>query len=154
MADQRVVTSTTLRDPLDRGAIEAIVTGRHGAPFDVLGPHTMSLEGEAAWIVRAFLPGAAEVWLEPDSKMARDGTNGASSGSRPMRALHAAGLFSIVGSGEPISDYRLRVRWTSGVESRILDPYAFGPLLSDYDLYLIGEGSHLNLYERLGSASL
>lgn len=156
MADQRVVTRPALRDPLDRGAIEAIVTGRHGAPFDVLGPRTMSLDGETVWIVRAFLPGAMAMWLAPNGNIEQtsaDGNEGASSsaGELPMRALHPAGLFSVIGSGEAAPRYRLRVRWESGAEDTLVDPYAFGPQLSDFDLYLIGEGSHLNLYERLGA---
>ncbi len=31
------------------------------------------------------------------------------------------------------------------------DPYAFDPLLTDYDLHLIGEGQHWRSYERLGA---
>lgn len=31
------------------------------------------------------------------------------------------------------------------------DPYAFPPLLSDYDLHLLGEGSHWKSYEKLGA---
>ena len=45
-------------DPLDHGAIEALIAGRHGAPFDVLGRHVMTLEGEQVTIIRAFVPGA------------------------------------------------------------------------------------------------
>ena len=31
------------------------------------------------------------------------------------------------------------------------DPYRFPPVLSDYDLYLLGEGNHLRLYDKLGA---
>ncbi|MCA9217158.1 MAG: 1,4-alpha-glucan branching enzyme, partial [Planctomycetales bacterium] len=31
------------------------------------------------------------------------------------------------------------------------DPYAFPPLLSDFDLYLLGEGRHWHSYEKLGA---
>ncbi len=151
MADQRVVTRQALRDPLDRGAIEAIVTGRHGAPFDVLGPRTMLLDGENVWIVRAFMPGAAAVWLVPVGERAQTNADGAASDELPMLKLHEAGLFSVIELGDTAPEYRLRVRWESGVEDTLRDPYVFGPQLSDYDLYLIGEGSHLNLYERLGA---
>jgi 1,4-alpha-glucan branching enzyme len=151
MADQRVMARATLRDPLDRGAIEAIVTGRHGAPFDVLGPHTMQVEGTPVWIVRAFLPGAAEVWLEPQADADGERANSTGRPGLPMRILHPAGLYTIVAPGGPPPSYRFWVRWESGIEDTLTDPYSFGPLLSDYDLYLIGEGSHLDLYERLGA---
>src|SRR5579859_7385366 len=54
-----------LADPLDSGAIEALVTGRHGSPFDVLGPHTQTSQGQRIWIVRAFLPGVRAAWVVP-----------------------------------------------------------------------------------------
>jgi hypothetical protein len=31
------------------------------------------------------------------------------------------------------------------------DPYAFGLVLSDFDIHLLAEGSHLDTYEKLGS---
>src|SRR5215475_7370747 len=33
----------------------------------------------------------------------------------------------------------------------IEDPYRFPPILSDFDLYLLGEGTHVSLYEKLGA---
>src|SRR5512146_2596381 len=113
MADQQTMARTTLRDPLDRGAIEAIVTGRHGAPFDVLGPHVLLVEGAPVWIVRAFLPGAMEVWLAPQTTE-REGSDGASPQPLRMRALHQAGLYSVVAPGGAAPPYQLRVRWESG----------------------------------------
>ena len=31
------------------------------------------------------------------------------------------------------------------------DPYRFPPVLSDFDLYLLGEGTHQRLYDKLGA---
>jgi 1,4-alpha-glucan branching enzyme len=31
------------------------------------------------------------------------------------------------------------------------DPYRFAPILSDFDVYLLGEGTHMDLYEKLGA---
>ena len=39
---------------IDHGAAKAIVEGRHGDPFSVLGLH----KREGAWVVTAFVPGA------------------------------------------------------------------------------------------------
>jgi 1,4-alpha-glucan branching enzyme len=33
----------------------------------------------------------------------------------------------------------------------IEDPYRFPPILSDLDLYLLGKGRHMHLYEKLGA---
>src|SRR5207253_9343430 len=46
--------------------------------------------------------------------------------------------------------YRLRARYGER-EIELEDPYRFPPILSDFDLYLLGEGTHIHLYERLGA---
>ncbi|HEX9036301.1 MAG TPA: 1,4-alpha-glucan branching protein GlgB [Ktedonobacterales bacterium] len=149
MADQRVASVAEVHDPLDPGAIAAIASGRHGAPFDVLGPRVMALDGRSVWIIRAFLPGAERVWVVTTDNRADSGAN--APGSMEMRLLHSAGLYSLVMPGETAPHYQLRVRWQSGLEDTLNDPYAFGPQITEYDLYLIGEGNHLHLYDVLGA---
>ena len=39
----------------------------------------------------------------------------------------------------------------SGYEEEREDPYSFGPVLTDFDLHLIGEGTHQRSYEKLGA---
>ena len=51
----------------------------------------------------------------------------------------------------PNSNYVLRAENTLGGVVDLNDPYSFGPLLSDFDLYLISEGSHYRTYEKLGA---
>src|SRR4029450_800151 len=58
------------------------------------------------------------------------------------------GLF--VGPVDHPEHYRLRARFgESDVEME--DPYRFPPILSDVDLYLLGEGNHLRLFDKLGA---
>lgn len=164
------LTNTTVRtdatapliDPLDEGTIEALVGGKHGAPFDVLGPHTLNLHGRRFWVVRAFQPGAAAVWVVPEPgahPSANDSVNGSHTSdalpeSLPMHQIHPSGLFSLL---HPLDHpgaapaYRLDVQRPSGVIERIADPYTFPHLLTDYDLYLIGEGKHQDLFDKLGA---
>ena len=54
---------------------------------------------------------------------------------------------------EPIapSFYRLRLHDPGGEEKDLYDPYAFPPVLTDYDLYLTGEGKQYLEYEKLGA---
>ena len=46
--------------------------------------------------------------------------------------------------------YRVRARYGEQ-QVEIEDPYRFPPILSDLDLYLLGEGTHMHLYEKLGA---
>ena len=121
-------------DDLSGDAIDAIVNGRHGDPFAVLGPHP---EGSATR-VRALLPGADAVELID--------RGGQSLGT--MERIHNAGLFS--GLLDRPGAYRLRVQ-THGTTYETDDPYRFGPTLGPLDLHLLTNGVHRSLGLTLGA---
>jgi 1,4-alpha-glucan branching enzyme len=109
-----------------------VIAARHSDPFHYLGPHR---ENDQT-IVRVFLPEASQVVA-----LAPDGSE------RELSQLDPAGLFAgPVGSER----YRLRARFGEQ-EVEFEDPYRFPPVLSDFDLYLLGEGNHLRLYDKLGA---
>jgi 1,4-alpha-glucan branching enzyme len=116
----------------------AIIEGRHADPFSYLGPHAE--RGIA--VVRAFLPDAEDV-------SAIDVAGRAA----PLARLHAAGLFAGAVAVDASARYRLRARYGDATVE-FEDPYRFPPVLSDLDLYLLGEGSHLRLYDKLGAHPL
>ncbi len=111
----------------------AILDGRHADPFDYLGWHR---DGDTP-VVRAFLPHAERVEVIAD-----DGA------TYPLERLHDAGLFAGRGADQP--HYRLRAQY-EGQQVELEDPYRFHPILSDFDLHLLGEGRHLKLYDKLGA---
>ena len=114
---------------LHQGAIEAIVAGRHGDPFAVLGPH----EGE----LRAWLPDADSVWAV-----------GPSGDRVALERVDAAGFFA--GPVPTPGPHRLQVA-THGILYDAEDPYRFGPTLSGLDLHLIAQGRHRELWKALGA---
>jgi 1,4-alpha-glucan branching enzyme len=135
------MTTTTRSRPeaLDPAAIEALIRGDHGDPFALLG--MQEAEG-GGLVVRTFQPQASRVWLV-------DQATGRSAGE--FSRLHADGLFVA-----PLPDrttrfaYRLRLE-VGGATSEIDDPYRFPPLLGELDVYLLAEGNHLGLYDKLGA---
>ncbi|MFC5508314.1 1,4-alpha-glucan branching protein GlgB [Bosea massiliensis] len=118
--------------PLPMDTATALAQGRWGTPAAVLGPH----QGPAGRYLRVFVPGAESVAVRQED---RDDVH--------LRPAEPEGLF--VGD---LADgpYRLAIRWPGG-EQVTEDPYAFGPLLGDLDLHLIGEGRHLELARALGA---
>ncbi|MCI0332405.1 MAG: 1,4-alpha-glucan branching enzyme, partial [Planctomycetes bacterium] len=140
-------------------AIGPVIHGYHENPFEVLGPHEIQQGDRRALAVRAFLPEANRAWVI-------DPAHGA---ERPMRRIHPAGLYEAVCPAETFANctteprqtpcsrppapchYQLRVNYKSGETITMHDPYAFAPMLTDYDLHLIGEGTHWRSYERLGA---
>jgi 1,4-alpha-glucan branching enzyme len=134
--------------------VERIVLAKHSEPFQILGPHWIQRDGNRLLAVRAFRPGAigASVVWGPSKKI------------HEARQIHAGGFFEAIisaetfASGKAVSGesvapdaYRLRFRFADGSELETYDPYAFPPVLTDYDLYLLGEGTHYRNYDKLGA---
>jgi len=119
----------------DQGAIDAVVQGRHGDPFAVLGPHAAA--GGTA--IRAFIPGADSVEV-----LAR--ATGLTLG-RLHRVQEAGFWCGMVADPVP---YRFRITYGSFVtESE--DPYSFPPLLGELDVYLLAEGRHRDFARVMGA---
>jgi 1,4-alpha-glucan branching enzyme len=72
-----------------------------------------------------------------------------------MRRIHPAGLFEAIrpapSANNIVEPYMLRVTDYRGDQTTMHDPYAFPPLLSDFDLYLLGEGKHWHAYNKIGA---
>jgi 1,4-alpha-glucan branching enzyme len=125
-------------------SLGALVTGNHENPFEVLGPHSIDHGGKKALAVRAYLPDSQQAWL----------VHPAHGVSRPMRRIHPAGVFEAVcplPSSEAEAHYEFRVANQRGEFMTMHDPYRFKPLLTDFDVYLLSEGTHWRSYERLGA---
>jgi 1,4-alpha-glucan branching enzyme len=112
----------------------AVIEGRHSDPFRYLGLH---VENDSS-VVRVFLPDAEGVAVIDEHGHESD-----------LQRIHDAGLFEGRLSNGP-RHYRLRARYGER-QVEIEDPYRFPPILSDLDLYLLGEGTHMHLYEKLGA---
>ena len=124
---------------LDRGTIEAIVRGYHATPFDVLGPHMVG----GHLVIRA---------LEPDAQAVEVGFAQSFS---PMTRVPGTALFEAVFPDRDQPDsYVLRVTYADGNVLLHEDTYAFPPVLTDLDTYLMGEGTHLHIYEQLGAHAI
>jgi 1,4-alpha-glucan branching enzyme len=71
-----------------------------------------------------------------------------------MRRIHPAGFYEAVCPWEVDEQqrrYLLRAANRNGDMKTIDDPYAFPSLFSGYDLYLIGDGKHYRIYDKLGA---
>ncbi len=130
--------TTFQQEDLDR-----LITGTHWNPRAILGPHRGTISGKPCLIIRAWLPYAANVDVLPATPA---GT------LVPMTRLHEAGLFeAIAPEHTPIPSYRLKVTEHDGTVAEMHDPYAFPPLLTEFELHLFAEGTLYKAYDRLGA---
>ena len=116
--------------------LDTLAAARHSDPFSLLGPHRQ----DGGVVIRTFQPAAERV------AVVRDGTE------VPMTRVHLAGIFEArFPDVSDFFDYRLRIVYPGGYATEIIDPYRYGRLISDYDLYLFGEGKHTRIYDKLGA---
>jgi len=113
----------------------ALLDGRLDDPFAVLGPHRES----DALVVRTFQAGARAV-----AAVARDG-------GRELGVLSDEGGGLFVGRLAEDTPYLLRISWSEDAVQETEDPYSFGPVLGDLDLYLFNEGRHWDLARVFGA---
>ncbi len=118
--------------------IELICSARHSDPFSVLGPHAQA----GGVSIRVFLPGATRVQVLDAITRHPIGT---------LNQRHADGFFEGVLAMPADAAYGLQVQWHNHQTDWLEDPYRFGPVLGNTDVWLLGEGTHLRPYEVLGA---
>jgi 1,4-alpha-glucan branching enzyme len=114
--------------------VEAIAGGYHGDPFRILGPH----REPDGWEVRAFLPHAAEAWVDVGGTLLK------------MEKIHPQGFYTASLDKNP-GEYRLHLKLWKGGETDLEDPYRFPPLLTSFDLHLHGEGTFYEGFNTMGA---
>jgi 1,4-alpha-glucan branching enzyme len=138
-----------VRDPW-KEALERIVRAEDPDPFQILGPHWTERDGKLVLAVRAYRPGAAQATI-----LYNNGAAFSSTKIQPEGLFEAAiapeAVELTAGAAVAPSAYRVQFRFAEGNALDTLDPYSFPPLLTDYDLYLFGEGTHYQKYEKLGA---
>ncbi|WP_253283551.1 1,4-alpha-glucan branching protein GlgB [Ruegeria atlantica] len=135
------MTTISYSPAFDSATAEALLAGAMSDPFSVLGPH----KNGRRWSVTVLIPGALSVEV-------LDGKTGKVEAE--LHRLDGRGLFSgFVRKPVATGAYRLRARNDSNVWEQD-DAYRFGPVLGEMDEYLIAEGAHLRLWEKLGAHPL
>lgn len=122
----------------DQHAINQLISGHYADPFSLLGMHVVAASIE----VRALLPDADQVWVVDADKGTQVGE---------LRRDDDRGFFvGVIARRKHPFRYQLDVRWGENTH-RIDDPYRFGTLLQELDIWLLAEGTHLRPYEKLGA---
>jgi 1,4-alpha-glucan branching enzyme len=116
-------------------AFDALAGARHADPFAVLGPH---VEG-GHLVIRAFNPSAEAI------DVVQDGS------TTPLTRVHPGGGFEATFQVAQPFEYRLRATYPGGRRVETDDPYRFGRIITEYDVYLFAQGKHTRIYDKLGA---
>ena len=111
-------------------------------PFSILGLHPLNTDRGVKTVIRAYQPQASFIRGEScDGEFEFD-----------FMKLGNTGFFEAIldKEYEPFF-YNLIIKQDDGNEYTLTDPYAFLPVLSDFDRHLISSGTHYELYRKLGA---
>ena len=119
--------------------LAAFLKASHADPFHTLG---MRRAGDFL-AVRVFRPDAAEVTVVDAGNRAR---------KFEAVKIHPEGFFeAVLPKGTAEFSYTLCLNSHDGQEWETSDPYSFGRILGETDVYLHAEGNHWDLYQKFGA---
>ena len=125
----------------DLNEIMQIVNSNHGDPHHILGLHEIEQKGKNFLAIRVFNPQAEKVWLIDSEDYEIE-----------LEKIHSDGFFeSVLTDRTKWFSYKLRFLGYEGQRWENFDPYSFEPQISPLDLYLFGEGTHYQIYEKFGA---
>jgi 1,4-alpha-glucan branching enzyme len=119
--------------------LDLLLRADHADPFGVLGLHSINDNQ----VVRAFRPDAKTLTVidraNPKNRYV-------------AQRIADEGIFEATANGRTDRfDYLLEVTNWAGETTQFADPYSFGPLLGDLDMHLYCEGTHYEIYRKLGA---
>ena len=128
--------STCSSDPNE---ISLILSASHGDPFGFLGLHR-NPAGEGM-VLRVFRPYTSYVHVTPDGDETVE-----------MTCMKREGFYECLFQDRPERfSYTLSFKFGDVVTDPLRDPYSFGTVLGEQDVYFLGEGTHRRLWKTMGA---
>lgn len=124
-----------MKEYIQADELKAIVRGNHQNPHHILGIHPY----EDYYYINVFWPFTSEIHVE-------DLNTGIKT---KMKKIHDAGFYTI--EVEQKINYRYYMMNLEGHKWYLEDPYNYAPQIGDLDLYLYGQGTHYEIYNKLGA---
>ena len=125
-----------------------IVTGEHADPHHILGMHDIRTDKGEATIVRVFNPDAVKAAIfdpkKPEGKREKF----------EMSLEHKMGFFTLLLPKQPHFRYKVEFTSHNGSTWEAWDAYTFAPVLSDLDIHLFSQGTHYEIYNKLGATAM
>lgn len=117
--------------------VDSLAVGSHDNPHHILGMH----ETASGIFINAYFPGAKSV------KAVRK----ADKKKYQLVSERVAGFFSVEIENEISFIYYFEVVYADGKKKKVIDPYAFEPVLDPIDISKFNDGIHYEIYEKLGA---
>jgi len=119
-----------------------ILRGEHANPHHVLGMHDTTIKDTQHTVIRVFNPSASAVYAYNPKKPKTQ---------HLLTIEHSAGLFTVALPKQKHFRYKLHFTGHDNNTWEAWDPYSFAPTISDMDLHLFANGTHYEIYNKLGA---
>lgn len=124
-------------------AFNALIHGKHGSPFEILGCHQIDDE---AIIIRTLRPTATQLFIVHKTRKKKI----------ELTKIHNNGLFTVKLKGDSSKwrgdQYHYEAHLSDGTIETFHDPYSFrNSCFTDIDIYLFGEGHFRESYTKFGA---
>ncbi|MEO0637740.1 MAG: 1,4-alpha-glucan branching protein GlgB [Pseudomonadota bacterium] len=126
--------TTPLPDFLTQSDVEALNLGNHRDPHQLLG---LRQDGGQWWVV-TFQPEAESVHVELEGS------------THQLSRMGGAVFAGSIGQNSS-AEYQLIMSYRDGSTFQTRDSFSFAPVPTDFDQYLMGEGTHKELWRALGA---
>ncbi|HET7623865.1 MAG TPA: 1,4-alpha-glucan branching enzyme, partial [Verrucomicrobiae bacterium] len=127
---------------LTQEELRSLVEANQRAPHHLLGMHPLG--DDSGLVVRAFIPGAAKIEVQPVHEKTKP--------SIRLARVHESGVFEgKTTAANQVYAYDLVITDSKKNIRRTRDAYSFLPTLGESDLYLFGKGDERRIYEKLGA---
>ncbi|MEX0684803.1 MAG: 1,4-alpha-glucan branching protein GlgB [Balneolales bacterium] len=131
-----------MKKTVSKNNIEALGSGNCMDPFSLLGLHSEKIGTKQTFVVRTIQPHANKVRILYDKGHK----------AIEMKRLSNDGVFeALIPDKDEVFSYHFEIEPNHGQLYTQIDPYSFPSLLSDFDLHLWGEGTHIRAYEMMGA---
>ncbi len=117
--------------------IEEIIYSDGDDPHRILGAHKVG----SNYLIQAFFPDADTISVHIEN----------SKKTYEMELADEAGFFAAIVPYVDKLKYYYIIKDTEGKETKLVDPYAFGPMMDREDFIKLGNGMHFRIYEKLGA---
>ena len=139
--------------PADRRAAHPVPATQRGLHDETISPRPMRSSKAAIPIpsvISACTPRATATSCAPSCRRPPMSRRSASTARRRRSRASTTPACSSARCPTARKRYQLRARFGNTVVD-LDDPYRFPPILTDFDLYLLGEGTHQRIYDKLGA---
>src|SRR6202000_2812497 len=127
---------------LTKEELRSLVELKHQSPHTLLGMHPLG--DKSGLVVRAFLPDAAKVEIQPTHEKDKP--------KLELQRIPNTDIFEgATKSANTVYAYDLVVTNHQGKKRSMRDAFSFLPTLGEGDLYLFGKGDERKIHEKLGA---